>query len=82
VTVNFVLLMDLVDSYDRLLVVKKYANVATDRYMSARESHILVLIRTAELSTLLPRVFSRAKMCNLVTGQVGLHLFFHVFRGS
>jgi hypothetical protein len=63
-----------VHRFDRLLTVKKYANVATERYMAARETHILVTIyhtnKQSTLSTLLPRVFARAKTCRLLMGNV------------
>lgn len=68
VTVRDLFVGNSVTIFNRLLVIKKYCNEATTRYMGSREVHFLVTI-SREGSNSLGRVFAIARTYNLKIGK-------------
>jgi nucleoside-diphosphate kinase len=69
VTVRDLFVGNSISVYNRQMVIKKYCNEATQRYMGAREEHYLVTV-AQEACSLLGSVFTLAKQYKLIVGKV------------
>jgi nucleoside-diphosphate kinase len=69
VTVTDLFVGNSITVYNRLITIKKYANVGTSNYMKSRETHILLNIR-ASATSIIGEILKASEKNKLVIGKV------------